>query len=275
MVQQTSFTELLRLVLDRAVSLGQAEGGGLWIRREETFFQRAGDGSFPEAPLPRSEARALVEGGEAWWIAPQEEMGLLRLRSPQASSEVFLAACREAEQLLLGAWRLEESRLLSFKDDLTVAQNRRCLEVELPRMVREAAAAGESLSLLFFDVDNLKALNSEHGHMAGSLMLKTVADGALRICRAHDRLYRYGGDEFCILMPRTYATGAAKLGERLLAVLQEAPLLIDGEWVPVSLSVGIAAFPEHAAGAEALVAASDRALMEAKRAGKHRVIVAR
>ncbi len=275
MVQQTSFAELLRLVLERAMNLAEAEGGGLWVRREDTFFQRAGDGSFPEAPLPREAARALVAAGEAWWIAPAEQMGLLRLKGPKIPPEIFLAGSQDAEQLLLGAWRLEESRLLSFKDDLTVAQNRRCLEVELPRMVRDAAAGGESLSLLFFDVDNLKALNSEHGHMAGSLMLRTVADGAHRICRAHDRLYRYGGDEFCILMPRTTSLGAAKLGERLLAVLQEAPLLIDGEWVPVSLSVGIAAFPEHAAGAEALLAASDKALMEAKRAGKHRVVMAR
>ncbi|HJW08290.1 MAG TPA: GGDEF domain-containing protein [Holophagaceae bacterium] len=275
MVQQTKFSELLRLVLDRAMTLAQAEGGGLWVRRDETFFQRAGDGSFPEAPLPREAARSLVEAGEAWWIAPAEQMGILRLKAPKSPPEVFLGWSQDAEPLLLGAWRLEESRLLSFKDDLTVAQNRRCLEVELPKMVRDAAAAGESLALLFFDVDNLKALNSEHGHMAGSLMLRTVADGAHRICRAHDRLYRYGGDEFCILMPRTHAVGAAKLGERLLAVLQEAPLLIDGEWVPVSLSVGIAAFPEHAAGAEALLATSDKALMEAKRAGKHRVVVAR
>ena len=93
--------------------------------------------------------------------------------------------------------------------------------------------------------------------------------------RAHDRLYRYGGDEFCILMPRTLSVGATKLAERLLSGLQASPLLLDGEWVPVSLSVGIAAYPEHAAGAEALLAAADQALMEAKRAGKSRVVVAR
>ncbi|HJU83672.1 MAG TPA: GGDEF domain-containing protein [Holophagaceae bacterium] len=275
MVQQASLEELLRVVLERTMSLAKAEGGGLWVRREDQFFQRAGDGSFPEAPLPRAAARELVAAGEAWWIAPSEEMGLVRLKAPKTPASQFLGWAGDAEPLLLNAWHLEESRLLSFKDDLTVAQNRRCLEVELPRMVREAAAAGESLAILFFDVDNLKALNSEHGHMAGSLMLQTVAGGAHRICRAHDRLYRYGGDEFCILMPRTQSLGAAKFGERLLAVLQESPLLIDGEWVPVSLSVGIAAFPEHAAGAEALLAASDRALMEAKRAGKHRVVMAR
>ena len=275
MLQQASLEELLRLVLERAIKLAEATGGGLWVRREEMYYQRAGDGSFPEAPLPREAVRQLVAEGEAWWLCPSEQMGLVRLKGPKQAPELFLGWSLDVEPLLLSAWRLEESRLLSFKDDLTVAQNRRCMEAELPRLVREAAAGGESLSLLFFDVDNLKALNSQHGHPAGSLMLQTVASGAHHICRAHDRLYRYGGDEFCILMPRTLSVGATKLAERLLSGLQASPLLLDGEWVPVSLSVGIAAYPEHAAGAEALLAAADQALMEAKRAGKSRVVVAR
>jgi diguanylate cyclase (GGDEF)-like protein len=256
------------------MELSQAEGGAIWIRREDLFYQRAGDGSFPEAPLPRREALDLAAKGEAWLLGAREQMGLLRLRNPKSAPEHFLSWTRTAEPLLLNAWRLEESRLLSFKDDLTVAQNRRCLEVELPRMVRHAAVAGESLCLIFFDVDDLKALNTVHGHMAGSLVLQSVAGGAQRICRAHDRLYRYGGDEFCILMPRTTPDGALKFGQRLLQVISGAPLLLEGEWVPISLSVGIAAYPDHAVGAEALLKAADQALMRAKAEGKRRVVMA-
>ena len=274
MLQQASLDELLRLVLARSMELAQADGGAIWVRRDDMFFQRAGDGSFPEAPLPRREAMDLAEKGEAWLLGPRDQMGLLRLRSPRTAPDHFLSWTRMAEPLLLNAWRLEESRLLSFKDDLTVAQNRRCLEVELPRLVRQAAVRGEALCLIFFDVDNLKALNTVHGHMAGSLVLQTVAGGAQRICRAHDRLYRYGGDEFCILLPRTSASGALKFGERLLEVISGAPLLLEGEWVPVSLSLGIAAYPDHAEGAEALLKAADQALMRAKAEGKHRVVMA-
>ncbi|HTL97495.1 MAG TPA: GGDEF domain-containing protein [Holophagaceae bacterium] len=274
MLQQASLDELLRLVLARSMELAQADGGAIWIRREDMFFQRAGDGSFPEAPLPRREAMDLAEQGEAWLVGPRDQMGLLRLRNPRTAPDHFLSWTRMAEPLLLNAWRLEESRLLSFKDDLTVAQNRRCLEVELPRLVRQAAVRSEALCLIFFDVDNLKALNTVHGHMAGSLVLQTVAGGAQRICRAHDRLYRYGGDEFCILMPRTTAMGALKFGERLLEVISGAPILLEGEWVPVSLSLGIAAYPDHAEGAEALLKAADQALMRAKAEGKHRVVMA-
>lgn len=274
MLQQASLDELMRLLLARSMELAQAQGGAIWVRREDTFFQRAGDGTFPEAPLPRREALELAAKGEGWLIGAREQMGLLRLRNPRTPPEHFLSWTHAAEPMLLNAWRLEESRLLSFKDDLTVAQNRRCLEVELPRLVRQAAVAGESLCVIFFDVDNLKALNTVHGHLAGSLVLQSVAGSAQRICRAHDRLYRYGGDEFCILMPRTIASGALKFGQRLLDMISEAPLLIEGEWVPISLSLGIAAYPDHAEGAEALMKAADQALMRAKAEGKHRVVMA-
>lgn len=274
MLQQASLDELMRLLLARSMELAQAKGGAIWVRREDTFFQRAGDGTFPEAPLPRREALELAAKGEAWLIGAREQMGLLRLQAPRTAPEQFLSWTHAAEPMLLNAWRLEESRLLSFKDDLTVAQNRRCLEVELPRLVRQAAVAGESLCVIFFDVDNLKALNTVHGHLAGSLVLQTVASGAQRICRAHDRLYRYGGDEFCILMPRTLAGGALKFGQRLLDMISDSPLLIEGEWVPISLSLGIAAYPDHAEGAEAIMKAADQALMRAKAEGKHRVVMA-
>ena len=274
MLQQASLDELLRLLLARSMELAQADGGAIWIRRDDMFFQRAGDGSFPEAPLPRREAMDLAMKEEGWLLGPRDQMGLLRLRNPRTTPDHFLSWTRMAEPLLLNAWKLEESRLLSFKDDLTVAQNRRCLEMELPRLVRQAAVRGESLCLIFFDVDNLKALNTVHGHMAGSLVLQTVAGGAQRICRAHDRLYRYGGDEFCVLLPRTTANGALKFGQRLLEVITGAPLLLEGEWVPISLSLGVAAYPDHADGAEALLKAADQALMKAKAEGKHRVVLA-
>lgn len=274
MLHQATLEELLRLVLDRAIRLSGARGGAIWLRREDTFYQQAGDGSYPEAPLPRREAAELVRSGEAMLLCPSEQMGILRLRDPRERPEALLASIADVEPLLLNAWRLEESRALSFKDDLTVAQNRRCLEAELPQAVRAAAAKGEPLALLFLDVDNLKAVNSRYGHPAGSQMLEQVARTAQRLCRAHDRLYRYGGDEFCILMPGTTSQGARKLGERLIQVLKEAPLDLGGNPVPVSLSAGIADFPHHADGAERLIERADRALFQAKSAGKGQVVVA-
>ncbi len=274
MMHLASLDELLRLALSRAIRLSGAQGGAIWLRREDVFYQRAGDGAFPEAPLPRQEAAELVRQGEAFLLAPSEQLGILRLADPKESPERFLRGFDDMEPLLLNAWHLEESRALSFKDDLTVAQNRRCLEAELPQSVRAAATKSEPLALLFLDVDDLKRVNTVHGHPAGSLLLESVARVAQRLCRAHDRLYRYGGDEFCILMPGTTAQGALKLGERLLQVLREQPLDLGHDQLTVSLSAGVASFPEHADGAGHLIEQADHALLRAKREGKGRVILA-
>ena len=274
MMHLASLDELLRLVLDRALRLSGARGGAIWLRRDDTFYQRAGDGSFPEAPLRRQDAAELVRRGEAFLLAPSEQLGILRLAEPKEAPEQFLRGFDDMEPLLLNAWHLEESRALSFKDDLTVAQNRRCLEAELPQAVRAAAAKAEPLALLFLDVDDLKRVNTRHGHPVGSLLLESVAQVAQRPCRAHDRLYRYGGVEFCLLLPGTTAQGAQKLGERLLQLLGDQPLDLGAAHLPVSLSAGVAAFPEHANGAGHLIEQADRALLRAKREGKGRVVVA-
>ncbi len=274
MMHLATLDELLRLALSRAIRLSQARGGAIWLRREDLFYQKAGDGAFPEAPLPRQVAAELVRRGEAFLLAPSEQLGIVRLLEPKEGPEVFLRDFEDMAPLLLNAWRLEESRALSFRDDLTVAQNRRCLEAELPEAVRSSAAKAEPLALLFIDVDDLKRVNTQHGHPAGSLLLETVARTAQRLCRAHDRLYRYGGDEFCILMPGTTTQGARKLGERLLQVLRDHPMELGGERLTVSLSAGVAAYPENANGANPLLEQADRALLRAKQQGKGRVVVA-
>ena len=275
MLHLASLDDLLRLVLERAIRLSGARGGAIWLRRDDLFYQRAGDGAFPEAPLPRQEAADLVRRGEAFLMAASEQLGILRLLDPKEAPERCLRGFDDVEPLLLNAWRLEESRALSFKDDLTVAQNRRCLEAELPQAVRAAAAKGEPLALLFLDVDDLKRVNTSHGHPAGSILLEAVAHTAQRLCRAHDRLYRYGGDEFCILMPSTTSRGARKLGERLLQTLREQPVAFGSNHLAISLSAGVAAFPEHADGAGHLIEQADRALLRAKEEGKGRVVMAR
>ncbi|HJU82900.1 MAG TPA: GGDEF domain-containing protein [Holophagaceae bacterium] len=272
MLHLATLPELLRLVITRAVKSTRAAAGAVWIRHEDTYYQRQGDG-WPEAPLTRDQAAAMLRSGEALELCPMEAVGILALRDPKNEPEPLLGWLKDVEPLLTSAWHLEESRALSFRDDLTVAQNRRCLEEELPRLVRESAAKREALALLFLDVDNLKQVNTQHGHPAGSRVLQAVAEGAQRVIRAHDRIYRYGGDEFCILMPGTAAQGAAKLGERLIRILSERPIPTEAGPLPVSLSIGIAAFPEHAQGAEQLLARADQALLEAKRSGKGRVVV--
>ena len=273
MLHLATLDELLRLVLVRAEQLSGARHGAIWIRQEEAYFQRCGEG-FPEAPLSHREAADLVRQGQAWSLCPDQQIGILRLKEPQGDAEHFLAWIRDVEDLLVNAWNLERSLTLSFQDDLTVARNRRALEADLPQIIREAATRNESVSLLFLDVDNLKALNSQFGHPTGSRVLTHVALEAQRIIRAQDRLYRYGGDEFCIVIPGTTTLGGAKMGERLLQRLMDTPVRVGEYDVPVSTSIGIASYPAHADGAEHLLERADQALLQAKAQGKARVVLA-
>ena len=273
MLHLASLDELLRPILKRAVRLSGAKGGAIWIRKEETFFQRFGDG-FPEHPLSLSEAAALVQSGRAWLLCPGEQVGLLRLLDPRTGPEHFLGFLREVEDLIINAWHLEHSQALSFADDLTVANNRRCLEVELPQIIRDASIRGASVALLFLDVDNLKELNSRYGHPTGSKVIARVALEAKRMIRLQDRLYRYGGDEFCIVIPGGSGFGARKLGERLIQTLGLASMTVGASRVPMSLSIGVATYPLDADGAEHLLEKADRALFKAKANGKGCVVLA-
>ncbi len=264
--------ELLRPILVQCLRLSGASAGAIWLRKDEAFYQRAGSG-FAEAPLDLTEATRLIETGAAITLCQPEWIGLVRLRNPTKGINGALDWLRELEPLLLNAWNLEQSRELSFKDDLTVAQNRRCLEAELPAVIRDAASKQESVALLFLDVDNLRILNSQFGHPTGSRVLEAVAIEARQLMRAQDRLYRYGGDEFCILMRSANPKGASILGERLIEAVAATQLQVGENRVPISLSVGIAAYPTHADGADTLIERADKALLKAKSLGKGRVVI--
>jgi diguanylate cyclase (GGDEF)-like protein len=272
MIHLATLDELLRPILMRAVQLSGAKGGAIWVRKDDVFFQRCGEG-FAEAPLYLPEAAVLVRTGLAWLLCPGEQVGLLRLLEPQTGPEHFLGFLREVEDLVTNAWNLEHSQALSFADDLTVANNRRCLEVELPQIIRDASVRGASVALLFLDVDNLKSLNSTYGHPTGSKVISRVALEAKQMIRIQDRLYRYGGDEFCIVIPGGNAFGARKLGERLIQTLSQATLTVGSSRVPISLSIGISSYPHDADGAEHLLDRADRALFRAKANGKGCVMV--
>jgi len=123
-------------------------------------------------------------------------------------------------------------------------------------------------------VDNLKELNSLYGHPTGSRVISSVALEAKQIIRTLDRLYRYGGDEFCIIIPGSTAPLAAKIGERLITALVKSPLMVGQVPVSVSISVGVASFPADADGAEHLLEKADRALLKAKASGKGCVMLA-
>jgi len=174
------------------------------------------------------------------------------------------------------ALALENRRLardlqkLAVTDDLTQVFNYRYLKSSLRRELKRAARFRQNLSVVMIDVDNLKSYNDVNGHLRGSFLLKDLAGLCMAQVRSFDVLAKYGGDEFTIILPQTDRAGAMVVAERVRsAVATHAFALAPAGRITVSL--GVAMFPEDGQDSVTLLQVADRALYRAKRAGRNRV----
>jgi diguanylate cyclase (GGDEF)-like protein len=154
-------------------------------------------------------------------------------------------------------------------DGLTGLLNRRALEVRTIELGHQAAATGEPVAVVIGDVDNFKRINDERGHATGDRALAAVAERLHGELRAFEGLYRFGGEEFAVLLAGTSAAEALATAERLRVAVAAGSI----EGIPVTMSFGIAATSAgQAADFDELFAEADRALYQAKRAGRDRVV---
>lgn len=232
------------------------------------FVLAAGIGAFPlalaesaalAAILFALEARALIAGGVAAPSGGAESLWLLFLITCAAA---FAAAC----QLKLMIALVEQA----IRDPLTGCLRRESgaelLEAQLLLAVRHQAP----LAVMFADIDRFKAVNDEYGHVAGDRVLAATAASLRAMTRESDVLIRWGGEEFVVVLPRTTATDAVTLIERLRA--QGVGSLPDGR--AVTVSIGVAEYRADALGSAAeLVALADRRMYLAKQAGRNRCVL--
>ncbi|MGQ0429111.1 MAG: sensor domain-containing diguanylate cyclase [Gammaproteobacteria bacterium] len=163
-----------------------------------------------------------------------------------------------------------ELERLAVTDYLTGLNNRRRMMEVLENEVLRSHRLKHTFSVVIADLDNFKQYNDAHGHPAGDEVLKRVAVVLREATRDVDFVARYGGEEFFILMPELEAAGAVQLADRIRKRLARQ-VFADG---PLTLSMGVAAYPGHGTTGDALVAAADAALYEAKHAGRDRLAVA-
>jgi len=202
----------------------------------------------------------VVEGKETDQIAQHESRNI-----------GLLAAV--ARGPLESVWEIEEVSRRARTDPLTGLANRRHFDEQLRRVVAETDRFGGSCSLILIDLDHFKAINDEHGHEAGDAVLRHVAQVLGDGVRTVDLCARYGGEEIAVLLPQTATQGAAELAERLRQTLESRSSLHGGQRIPVTASIGVATYPSPVPYGDWLVLAADKALYEAKGAGRNCVRV--
>jgi diguanylate cyclase (GGDEF)-like protein len=183
-----------------------------------------------------------------------------------------------AEQISLA---LERYRFLAVVqrqatvDDLTGLYNHRFLVDSLGQQVALAERLGAPLAILMLDIDHFKQLNDTHGHHAGDLALSAFARTLVNNVRRADLAARYGGEEFVVVMPNTTAHEAFLVAEKIRLAVSATDVRLPGaKTVQLSVSIGVAAYPEHTTSAAELFSLADDALYLAKRTGRQRTCVA-
>lgn len=160
---------------------------------------------------------------------------------------------------------LQDLREQTIRDPLTSLHNRRFLQDYLQRELIRAAREHSPLAVIMIDLDRFKRVNDSAGHQAGDRVLVEVAALLQRHVRGSDMACRYGGEEFVVVLPNTTLESALRRGEEIRLAIWGEPDRLRG----VTASFGVALCPSHAMDAEALLRAADRALYEAKRAGRN------
>jgi diguanylate cyclase (GGDEF)-like protein len=157
---------------------------------------------------------------------------------------------------------------------LTGLLNRRSFEEISAKEYSRFARYGDTYSLLMLDVDHFKSINDTYGHNIGDLVLKMLADDCVANLRSNDVVARWGGEEFCLILPHTDRDTAVSIAEKLRTAIARSALKVRGAEVSVTVSIGISAVQASDEIHAAVLERADNALYDAKESGRNRIRVA-
>ena len=174
---------------------------------------------------------------------------------------------RIGKHMALNEFQLQQ---MATHDGLTGLFNRMQFNLMLADSIAQYTRYDRSVSLLMIDIDHFKQVNDTYGHPAGDVILIEVAKRLMHQAREIDRVCRYGGEEFTVLLPETDSTAASFFAQRLCEKMaNEQWELDDGTRISMTVSIGIASCPEYADTSQSLISAADKALYAAKQAGRN------
>jgi len=207
-----------------------------------------------------------------------EPLGQLTFRRKQKFSNAEIEALERLLCSLLyplrNALLYQDALQLAQKDPLTGICNRAALDEMMQRELSHAHRQGSSCALIIIDIDHFKAVNDKYGHIVGDCALKAVANMMAKCKRDGDLLFRYGGEEFVVLMRDTEMEGAGLLAERIRSYIETHPCSCSGADLNIRVSIGVSVLQKKDSPAS-LFTRADQALYSAKRHGRNQVCVAR
>jgi two-component system cell cycle response regulator len=166
-----------------------------------------------------------------------------------------------------------QMQTMAETDALTGISNRRVFDARLHSTADEAVRSGQTVGVLTIDIDHFKAINDGYGHPMGDRVLQQIASRLAGVIRPSDTLSRMGGEEFAVLAPGVTIESIGALAERCRQAVCFEPVIVDDVSIQVAISVGAACMPGHAQHTDELLRVADRALYEAKTAGRNAVHV--
>jgi len=205
-------------------------------------------------------------------IANQNEIDYYKTRHIQIMSRLLHFISALTDQLD------EANQALKFQaehDQLTEALNRHAFKSNLDLEISHSNQLGHRLSFILFDIDHFKLINDKYGHLAGDHVLKCVVEAVQKSTRGNDTLYRYGGEEFLLLLPETALDGAIFVAEKIRKNIETTTIDYEGNELPsITASFGVACYPDQDEDVERLMSALDQALYQSKSLGRNRTSIA-
>jgi diguanylate cyclase (GGDEF)-like protein len=307
-------SRILNLVLDVVAQRLDATQGAIWVfnSTRDRLEAQAALATLPLAELREQDLR--VGEGLAGWVAVTGEPGVIpslsgpRAASPEPEVETALAVpilVRNKTYAVLALYgraegmfhptdvdsvwqfvtragvgienviRHQEAQRRSITDGLTGVWNRRYFEMRMREELERSVRHSHAFSVLMVDLDNFKEVNDRFGHRSGDEVLVEVARRMTESTRELDTCARYGGEEFVLLLPETDSEGARFAANKLRRAISSKPIRVtDVGDLAVTVSVGVASYPEHGNLLAEVMEKADNALYSAKRTGKNRVVVA-